>query len=64
MFSGISRLQVCPLNNKHDQINSNGIDKLTKNGLNNVPEELFDQLEVVVNDLEDGKNETSEIIKK
>ena len=40
------------------------MDKLTKNGLNNVPEEFFDHLEVVVDDLKDGKNETSEIIKK
>ena len=40
------------------------MDKLTKNGLNYVPEELFDHLEVVVDDLKDGKNETSEIIEK
>ena len=50
--------------NKYNQINSNGTDKLTKNGLNYVPEELFDHLEVVVDDLKDGKNETSEIIEK
>ena len=40
------------------------MDKLTKNGLNYVPEELFDHLEVVVDNLKDGKNETSEVIKK
>ena len=43
----------------------NHLDKPTKNGLNNdVPEELFDDLEIVSDDLKDGKNETSEIIEK
>ena len=46
----------------HNEFNANGIDKLTKNGLNDVPEELFDHREIVVGDLKDGKNESSEII--
>ena len=38
------------------------MDKLTKNGLNNVvPEKLFDDLEIVFDDLKDGKKVNSEI---
>ena len=48
--------------NKHNQIILNDIGKLTKNGLNNVvPEELFDDLEIVDDDLKDGKKVNSEI---
>ena len=47
--------------NKHNQIILNDIGKLTKNGLNNVvPEELFDDLEIVFDDLKDGKKVNSE----
>ena len=45
-------------------INANDIGKLTKSGLNkNVPDELFDDPEIIVDDLKDGINETSEIIR-
>ena len=48
--------------NKHNEIIINDIGKLTKNGLNNVvPEELFDDLEIVNDDLKDGKKVNSEI---
>ena len=32
--------------------------------LNDVPEEIFDHRNIVVDDLKDGKNESSEIIEK
>ena len=59
MISGISMSLSF---NKHNQIILNDIGKLTKNGLNNVvPEELFDDLEIVDDDLKDGKKVNSEI---
>ena len=48
--------------NKHNEIITNDIGQLTKNGINNVvPEELFDDLEIVLDDLKDGKKVTSEM---
>ena len=58
-------IRVCPLY-KYNWINANDINKHkpTKNVLNNnVPGELFDDLEIVVDNLKDDENESSEIIK-